>query len=159
MSGEVVSHKKLASFMTRSKMSIYNISRDEKGATLVEFSIVALLFFTLLFGIIEFGLLLFNQQVITNAGREGARYGIVARPDDYKVNSASIIQVVKDYAEDHIVSFGDKNFNVDPQFDSDLSFCEKFQDVLTVDVSYEYSFFFLPFAKKTLGTRAIMICE
>jgi Flp pilus assembly protein TadG len=133
----------------------------------VEFSIVALLFFTLIFGIIDFGLLLFNQQVITNAGREGARYGVVARPDDYKVYAVSddtdeklsIIEKVKEYAENKIVSFGVKNFTVEANFKSGLPFCEKFRDELTVDVTYDYSFLFLPFAPKTLGTRAIMICE
>ena len=145
--------------MTPSRTSVYNKLQDQKGATVVEFSIVALLFFTLIFGIIDFGLLLFNQQVITNAGREGARCGIVARPDDYKVNTVSITDKVKEYAEAHIVSFGDKNFAVEANFKSGLTFCEKFRDELTVDVTYDYSFLFLPFAPKTLGTRAIMICE
>jgi Flp pilus assembly protein TadG len=145
--------------MTPSGTRIYNKLKDQKGATIVEFSIIALLFFTLFFGIIDFGLLLFNQQVITNAGREGARCGVVARPEDYKVNTVSIIDKVKEYAENHIVSFGDKKFTVEVSFESGLTFCEKFRDELTVDVTYEYSFLFLPFAPKTLGTKAIMICE
>ena len=145
--------------MTPSRTSIYNKLKDQKGATIVEFSIIALLFFTLIFGIIDFGLLLFNQQVITNAGREGARFGVVARPDDYKVNTDSIIAEVKKYAEDHIVSFGDKNFKVEANFESGETFCEKFRDELTVDVTYDYSFLFFPFASKKLGTKAIMICE
>jgi competence protein ComGC len=138
---------------------MYKKLKNENGATMVEFAIVAFLFFTLVFGIIEFGLLLFNQQVITNAGREGARSGIVARPYEYKVNKESITQVVKYYAEDHIVSFSDKNFNVDASFKLGGDYCTEFQDILTVDVTYEYSFFFLPFTKKTLGTKAVMICE
>ena len=145
--------------MTPPPVPNYKSVRNQQGATTVEFAIVGLLFFTLLFGIIEFGLLLFNQQVVTNAGREGARAGIVARPDDYKVNRAAIIQIVTNYAEDNIISFGTKNFEVDPQFDSGFQHCEKFQDVLTVDITYDYSFLFLPFATRTLGTQAIMICE
>jgi competence protein ComGC len=157
--GEELERGNRGCFMTTYRVLIPKRIRDQKGATIVEFAIVALLFFTLLFGIIEFGILLFNQQVVTNAGREGARFGIVARSDGYKVQRNSIIQLVTDYAEDSIVSFGDKNFVVDPQFDSGLPYCQKFQDVLTVGVTYEYSFLFLPFAKKTLGTKAIMICE
>ena len=50
------------------------IIKSTRGAAVVEFSIVALLLFLLLFGIIEFGAVLYNQAVITNASREGARY-------------------------------------------------------------------------------------
>jgi competence protein ComGC len=145
--------------MKKPRIYIIKKLKDQSGLSLVEFSVVGFLFFILLFGIIEFGLLLFNQQVITNAGREGARAAIVARPDGYKVHKDSVIQIVEQYAENHIVSFGDKNFIVDPQFNSGLPYCQKFRDVLTVDVSYDYSFLFLPFSKKTLGTKAIMICE
>jgi Flp pilus assembly protein TadG len=48
--------------------------RREEGASMVEFAIVAPLLFVLLFGIIEFSIVLYNQAVITNASREGARY-------------------------------------------------------------------------------------
>jgi Flp pilus assembly protein TadG len=157
--GEALQRENRGCFMTASRVLIPKRIKDQKGATIVEFAIVALLFFTLLFGIIEFGILLFNQQVVTNAGREGARYGIVTRPADYKITADSIILKVKTFAEDYIVSFGDENFVVNAQFDSGLQYCEQFQDVLTVNVTYEYEFLFLPFAKKTLGTRAIMICE
>lgn len=50
------------------------IVNSNTGAAAVEFAIVAPLLFVLLFGIIEFGALLYNQAVITNASREGARY-------------------------------------------------------------------------------------
>ena len=45
-----------------------------RGAAAVEFAIIAPLLFVLIFGIIEFGAILYNQSVITNASREGARY-------------------------------------------------------------------------------------
>jgi len=48
--------------------------RDE-GAAAVEFAIVALLLFTLLFGIIQFGWLFYQWNEITHAAREGARWG------------------------------------------------------------------------------------
>ena len=53
-------------------------SSSQKGASLVEFALVLPLLMLILWGIIEFGLLLYNKQVITNASREGARAGIVA---------------------------------------------------------------------------------
>ena len=52
---------------------------DEDGGSLVEFAVIAPLLLMILFGIMEFGILLYNQAVITNASREGARFGIVAR--------------------------------------------------------------------------------
>ncbi len=145
--------------MILSKISIDKIFSDQEGFSSVEFAIVVLLFFILVFGIIDFGFLFYNQQVITNAGREGARLGIVARPDDYKINKTAITQEVTTFAENNIVSVGDKNFTVNPTFSSGGDYCEKFQDVLTVQVTYDYSFIFLPFATKKLGTTAIMICE
>ena len=57
---------------------------------MVEFALVAPLFFLLLFGIIEAGRFIFYYETLNNATREGARYAIVnganstssaARPD------------------------------------------------------------------------------
>ena len=53
------------------------IIRCQRGAAAVEFAIIAPLLFTIIFGIIEFSLLFYDKAVITNASREGARFGIV----------------------------------------------------------------------------------
>lgn len=50
---------------------------NEKGATVAEFAMVALLFFTILFGIIEFGRLLYIHNALTDATRAGARFGSI----------------------------------------------------------------------------------
>ncbi|WP_315858849.1 TadE/TadG family type IV pilus assembly protein [Blastopirellula sediminis] len=47
------------------------------GAAVVEFAIVAPLFFLLVFGMIEYGRMVMVQQVITNASREGARRAVL----------------------------------------------------------------------------------
>jgi Flp pilus assembly protein TadG len=52
-------------------------SKKEEGAGLVEFAILAPLFVVLLFGLVEFGLAIYNKGVVTNASREGARFGVV----------------------------------------------------------------------------------
>lgn len=44
---------------------------------MVEFAIVAPLFFLLVFGMIEYGRMVMVQQVITNASREGARRAVL----------------------------------------------------------------------------------
>jgi Flp pilus assembly protein TadG len=52
-------------------------SKKQEGAGLVEFAVLAPLFVILLFSLLEFGLSLYNKEVLTNASREGARYGVV----------------------------------------------------------------------------------
>ncbi|MCA9161600.1 MAG: TadE/TadG family type IV pilus assembly protein [Pirellulaceae bacterium] len=48
-----------------------------RGASAVEFAIVAPVFVLLVFGIIEYGRMVMVQQIITNASREGARRAIL----------------------------------------------------------------------------------
>jgi hypothetical protein len=51
--------------------------RSESGAELVEFALVLPLLLVIFGGIVDFGLLLQRQQVVTNAAREGARLAIL----------------------------------------------------------------------------------
>ena len=70
-------------------------SKKEEGAGLVEFAILAPLFVMLLFGLLEFGLALYNKGVVTNASREGARFGVVyATP---RKTEGEIIAKVQEY--------------------------------------------------------------
>ena len=54
--------------------------RGDDGAALLEFALVSVLFFTLVFGIINYGYMLSFQQDLTRAAAEGARAGAVAYP-------------------------------------------------------------------------------
>jgi hypothetical protein len=47
------------------------------GQALVEFALVAPIFFLVLFSIIEFGRYVYTVQILNEAAREGARYAIV----------------------------------------------------------------------------------
>ena len=51
--------------------------RGQRGSAIVEFTLVALMFFTLVFGLVEFGRALFAYSTISSAAREGARYASV----------------------------------------------------------------------------------
>jgi hypothetical protein len=51
--------------------------RNRRGAAVVEFAVVAPVFFLLIFGMIEFGQAIMIQQMMTNAAREGARYAVL----------------------------------------------------------------------------------
>ena len=53
------------------------LHRSESGAAAVEFALLLPLLMMIVFGIIEFGLALYQQAILTNASREGARLGIV----------------------------------------------------------------------------------
>jgi Flp pilus assembly protein TadG len=53
-----------------------NIRQNERGTTVAEFAVVALLFFTIIFGIIEFGRLLYTHNALTDATRRGARFAV-----------------------------------------------------------------------------------
>jgi len=112
---------------------------NQKGATAVEFAIVLSLLITLIFGIIEFSLFIFNRQVITNAAREGARAGIIARAN--RLSNDEIKAVVLNYGAQHLITFGDDVLTADDIFIS--APCTTFQCDLGVTVDYTYKFLFL----------------
>lgn len=55
----------------------FNSSRVQ-GVALLEMAIVLPLLFLLLFGILGYGILIYDQSVITSASREGVRRGVVS---------------------------------------------------------------------------------
>lgn len=62
-------------------MKTLNHRHNEKGATIAELAVVALVFFTLIFGIIEFGRLLYTHNALTDATRRGARFAVTHLED------------------------------------------------------------------------------
>ena len=61
---------------------IFRFWRLTTGAVAVEFAVISTVFILLIAGVLDFGHAWFMKQVVTNASREGARYGIT-----YKTNS------------------------------------------------------------------------
>ena len=55
---------------------------NQNGAALVEFAIVLPLLLMLIFGMIEFSVMLYDKAMLTNATREGARLGILYNSPD-----------------------------------------------------------------------------
>jgi Flp pilus assembly protein TadG len=83
--------------------------RECDGAAAVELALSITVLIMLLLGIIEFGLLWYQKQVITNASREAARYGVTYRtksdgtrlaPKNF--TSPTIVQVVNNYCTGRI---------------------------------------------------------
>lgn len=52
--------------------------RNQHGATVVEFAVIAALLLLILFGILELGLTFLQRHYVANAAREGVRIGIRA---------------------------------------------------------------------------------
>lgn len=113
---------------------------SQKGAAMVEFALILPLLVIITFGIIEFGLFIYNQQIITNASREGARAGIVASSP--RLPSASINSVVQNYCANYLITLGAQNTPTTTL--TGYSANALFQQDLTVQVNYTYSFLVIP---------------
>ncbi len=143
---------------------------SENGAVSVEFAVIALLLLTLIFGAIDFGLLFYNKQVITNAAREGARSGVVIKFP--RVTALEVQNTVLGYCKGYLVTGGsdpdtalkqptvfyeDKNGNTvpDPE-DTGLG------GIIGVEVEYTYDFFvisYLGIGPKLLKAEVKMTME
>ncbi len=141
----------------------------ESGVSAIEFAILLPFLVLLTFGIIEFGILLYNQQVITNASREGARHGIKY---DYNTKSYSQWTSIEDTVKAYIypqfpntspsrlitLSSAPVTITVTPGTGT----CTSFGNELEVDVSFQYSFLLLDnfgFSNPVLTARTSMNCE
>jgi Flp pilus assembly protein TadG len=111
--------------------------RNQKGAAMVEFALVLPLLLLIVFGIIEFSLVMYDKAVITNASREGARAGIVlASP---KATTAQIQQVVANYCNNYLISLG-SSANTCPAANVNVTGAQgTFGTPLTVSVTYNFS--------------------
>ncbi len=128
----------------------------ESGASMIEFALILPILIVLLFGIIEFGILLYDKAVITNASREGARAGIVF--GDPRISSVEIEDIVLSYCQDFLITFGtpiNPTVTTTPGNMSDLESGE----LLTVTVSYPYTFLVLPNFIKTLTGPINLVAE
>jgi Flp pilus assembly protein TadG len=136
---------------------------SRKGQTLIEFALIMPLLLVLAFGIIEFGIFLYNQQVITNASREGVRHGIVARIPRVPISGTdSINTVVQTYCANHLRTFAAQNIPVVQVTGYDPN--ALFGANLTVTVTYNYTFILSrPFTPKdrtkTLVATTVMKYE
>jgi Flp pilus assembly protein TadG len=134
--------------------------KGQKGTAAVEFAIILPLLVLMLFGTVEFGLLLFNQQVITNASREGARAGIVVGAQ--RLTDGQISAVVGNYCSNNLISFDGNttpSVAINPSGNRDGS---TFGTDLTVTVTFDYDFLVLSnlgFGPQTLDGTTLMKME
>jgi len=128
--------------------------QNNRGVAAVEFAICLPILILLVCGSIEFGLMFYNKQVITNASREGVRAGIV----EGTVN-ADIEQIVKNYCTGKLINLNGAN---ELQTDAVTVSAPDGNNDRTVSVTYDYNFLFagiLGFTDKTLSAQTIMRME
>lgn len=129
------------------------ISKNQNGASAVEFAIILPVLVLLIFGIIELSFAIYDKTMITHASREGARAGIVFKVPP--VTDAEIVNVVNTYLGSNLITFGAPatatvtvtraGFNAG--------------DELKVSVSYTYRTFVLPRLMTGFGPTFNMVGE
>lgn len=122
----------------------YRKSMDaQKGATMVEFAIAIVLLLILIFGIIEIGLYVLNRQIIVNACREGARFGVVIRNPRH--SDEEIRAEIVSRATDRLVTFDAASNTLNLSFSRVGPGCNNMSDcTLNIAASYRYTFLILP---------------
>jgi Flp pilus assembly protein TadG len=120
----------------------WNLIRDEHGGALVEFAIVMPLLMLIVGGIIDFGTLYYNKQVLTNASREGARAAVVRQLDadgnKIIIQESDIQTTVENYCGNHgLLEFGE---STTPTVSAPGVSTMAYPNDLTVTVSYTHTF-------------------
>ncbi len=84
--------------------SIFGRARHaRRGQSLVEFALVAPLFFLLVFGITDFGRLFFTQETLQFALREAGRYAVTGRHMTVGTNTISRVDSIRSIAQQYAV--------------------------------------------------------
>jgi Flp pilus assembly protein TadG len=150
-----------------------NALKNQRGASAVEFAILLPLLALLIFGVIEFGILFYNQQVLTNASREGARAAIVGTCLN-RLDDSRIAQIVNDYCRyssagnivDRLVTFAAAKQLPSTSVTPNPRGCGSGVGLgtdLTVTVTYDYAFLAPGIlglgTKKTLTATTVMKME
>jgi Flp pilus assembly protein TadG len=120
--------------------------KSEKGQTLVEFALVTLVFFILVFGITEFGRALWTWNTIVQATRAGARYAVVETPtsDDMQIKKVVAYNDPNASSSSTPVVPGLTETNVTIQYlnnDGTVASNKNVADLIAVSVTgYQFSF-------------------
>lgn len=130
---------------------------NEQGVVAAEFALLLPVFLLLLFGIIEFGMMMYGREIVTNAAREGARAGIVQGPP--KRTSSEITTIANNYLTGTGINQADVTFTPTGVGLSN-------PNTLTVTAQYSYNFL-IPYIPNVVGipnpliitTQVVMVHE
>ena len=123
--------------------------KNESGGAAVEFAILLPLLLLIIFGGIEYGLVMFNQQMLTNASREAARAGIVVGSSS--IDDLEVEQIARDYCQDYLVTFEVPESVPTVTIARDGEDSKEFGHPLIVTVQYDYEFLLLPNLSSLFG--------
>lgn len=123
--------------------------KSQQGTSTIEFALIIPILLLVLVGIVEFGIILYNKAVLTNACREGARFGIVSaspRRTEGEIRE-EVLRCLRVDPDDHdspykLISFAEPAPVPDP--DPQLPPSPSFGEELVVRVDYDYEFLLLP---------------
>jgi len=132
----------------------------QRGAQIVEFAFALPLLVLMIFLIIDFGFLVFNKAVLTNASREAARYATGLTATTW--STTAVKAVVCDYAWTSLISTRSgahtacsSSPDIDIQVKNpNLNVPPRFGDPITVEISYLYSGFLTSATTFILGVPA-----
>lgn len=82
--------------------------RSQEGTTTVEFSIVAVVIFMVLFSVMEFGRLIYNWSMLNESSRQAARLAAVCMPDE----QLAVADNVADRLNIAMGAFSGSNINI-----------------------------------------------
>ena len=119
--------------------------KRQTGSNIVEFALILPLLLVLVSGIVDLGLALYDKAVITNAAREGARFGMVfgeasipgggrPTPDQVIARVNQYLGVDANHPNGWLVNFGPSNLDIRPVY----SPSNNSGDQLTVTVTFTY---------------------
>ena len=135
--------------------------QNNRGVAAVELAFCLPILIVLVFGSIEVGLLFYNEQVITNASREGARAGIVAG-----TTNGDIEDIVENYCNGKLINLNGASGSSELEEGAvTVTWPEVGDEDLTVSVSYDYNFLLgsmlgvLGYGDVTLSAQTIMRME
>jgi Flp pilus assembly protein TadG len=131
--------------------------KNKSGVAAVEFALFLPILVLLVFGAIEYSILLHDKQVVTNASREGARAAIAAATTGYTTDD--IKQIVINYCNTHLINLGGSN-NLTANKIA-ISGPDGQNDI-TVTVSYDYQFLLtkiIGINTTTLSSETVMRLE
>ncbi len=100
----------------RARPDILRFFRQTKGSTAVEFAIIGSIFMLVIAGAFDFGHAFYMKQVITNASREGARYGITYQTDatGARIAPSALSPTIQSYIQTKYLTGGTLPSNANP---------------------------------------------
>ena len=119
--------------------------KSEKGVAAIEMALLTPLLLVLTFGMVEFGVLLYDKAMITNASREAARAAIVwngTDEADFCGDGITAQDAVDRYLGNHLVSLGGSQTATVTDVLTEAS--GTIPRTCTVTVNYNYDFLILP---------------